>query len=211
MARLQFNKSALAREQASLQRYRRFLPSLDLKRQQLMAERAKAEAALDETRRAIAELRREVAEGLPMLANRDVDLSALAQVRDVVLETENLVGTELPRLAAVKTATRDYALMTKPHWVDAAAAALRRQLELRVREQVEARRLALLDEAVRTITQRVNLFDKVLIPRTRANIRRIRIFLSDQEMAAVVRSKIAKRKHAEAGEARAGDESAEAA
>jgi V/A-type H+-transporting ATPase subunit D len=40
----------------------------------------------------------------------------------------------------------------------------------------------------------VNLFEKVLVPRTRNNIRRIRIYLSDSERAAVVRAKIAKRK-----------------
>jgi V/A-type H+-transporting ATPase subunit D len=62
--------------------------------------------------------------------------------------------------------------------------------------QVELRRLALLDEAVRTITQRVNLFDKVLIPQTRDNIRRIQIYLADGERAAVVRAKIAKGKRA---------------
>ena len=70
-------------------------------------------------------------------------------------------------------------------------------LELCIQEQVLVRRLTLLTTAVNTITQRVNLFDKVLIPRTTANIKRIRINLSDEEMAAVVRSKIAKRNRAE--------------
>jgi V/A-type H+-transporting ATPase subunit D len=46
--------------------------------------------------------------------------------------------------------------------------------------------------AVQKITQRVNLFDKMLIPRTRENIRKIGIFLADSERAAVVRAKIAK-------------------
>ncbi|MEM8855996.1 MAG: V-type ATP synthase subunit D, partial [Pseudomonadota bacterium] len=43
-----------------------------------------------------------------------------------------------------------------------------------------------------------NLFDKVLIPTSRANIKKIRIYLSDEEMASVVRSKISKRKRAAA-------------
>ena len=62
-------------------------------------------------------------------------------------------------------------------------------------------RLVLLETAVKTITQRVNLFDKVLIPKTKSNIKDIKIYLSDEEMAAVVRSKISKRKRA--AEARA--------
>jgi V/A-type H+-transporting ATPase subunit D len=43
----------------------------------------------------------------------------------------------------------------------------------------------------------------VLIPQTRATIKRIRIALSDAERAAVVRSKIAKKKRAAEGLAEA--------
>lgn len=42
MARLALNKSSLARESGQLSEYKRFLPSLELKRLQIMAERAKA-------------------------------------------------------------------------------------------------------------------------------------------------------------------------
>jgi V/A-type H+-transporting ATPase subunit D len=80
--------------------------------------------------------------------------------------------------------------------VDALADRLERTIRLRLRAQVEERRLVLLDHAVRRITQRVNLFDKVLIPRTRENLRRIRIYLADAERSGVVRAKIAKRKRA---------------
>jgi V/A-type H+-transporting ATPase subunit D len=38
----------------------------------------------------------------------------------------------------------------------------------------------------------VNLFDKILIPDTKKNIKRVQIFLADMERAATVRSKIAK-------------------
>ncbi|WP_119165294.1 V-type ATP synthase subunit D [Algihabitans albus] len=199
MARLQLNKSSLAREARSLRTYERFLPSLDLKRQQLMAERAKAAKTLAETGGEIARFGQEVGQRLPMLANLNVDLTGLATVTDVVVEMENLVGTRLPRLERIEVRIRPYALLSKPHWVDTAAVLLRDMLELRIRLQVEQRRVALLDEAVKTITQRVNLFDKVLIPRTKANIKRIRVYLSDEQMAAVVRSKISKRKHAAAG------------
>ncbi len=197
MARLQLNKSSLAREAKNLRTYQRFLPSLDLKRQQLTAERAKAARALAATRKEIADYRRSAGRELPMLANRDVDLSELVTVTGVELGEENLVGTTLPVLKRVALETRPYAYLAKPHWVDSAAAMLRHMLELRIRVQVEERRLALLEDAVKTITQRVNLFDKVLIPKARANIKRIKIYLSDEEMAAVVRSKISKRKHAE--------------
>ena len=196
MARLQLSKSALSREQKNLRTYKRFLPSLDLKRQQVMAERNEAARQLAQTRREINELRKAAGDINPMLSNRDVDLTDLARITNVSLDVENVVGTRLPTLTAVTVEVRDYPLMGKPFWVDSTAQMLRQMLELRVRVQVEERRLALLEEAVKTITQRVNLFDKVLIPRARQNIKRIQIYLSDLQTAAVVRSKIAKRKRA---------------
>ena len=198
MARLQLNKSSLAREAKSLRTYERFLPSLDLKRQQLMAERAKAVDALAGTRKEIEVFTREIGQKLPMLSNMDVDLSDLVTLSDIDLGSQNVVGTHLPVLRRIVVDIRPYALMARPHWVDNVAATLHDMLELRIRAQVEERRVTLLDAAVKTITQRVNLFDKVLIPRTRANIKRIRIYLSDEQMAAVVRSKISKRKNAAA-------------
>ena len=196
MARLQLSKSALSREQKNLKTYKRFLPSLDLKRQQVMAERNEAARQLAQTRREIDALRKAAGDINPMLSNRDVELTDLARITDVSLDVENVVGTRLPTLTAVTVEVRDYPLMGKPFWVDNTAQMLRQMLELRVRLQVEQRRLALLEEAVKTITQRVNLFDKVLIPRARQNIKRIQIYLSDLQTAAVVRSKIAKRKRA---------------
>lgn len=198
MPRLQLTKSALAHETRQLETFRRFLPSLDLKRQQLMVERKKAAAAKAGLEAEIEALRTRVARALPMLADTGVDLSGLVRVAVVEIGWQNVLGTRLPVLGAVHIEARDYSPLARPHWVDAAVTSLRRMLELRIRVQIEARRVALLEQAVKTITQRVNLFDKVLIPRTRANVKRIKVHLSDAEMSAVTRSKIAKRKYAAA-------------
>ena len=196
MARLALNKSSLSRQQSQLKTFERFLPSLDLKRRQLLAERNKARIALQRTREAIAQFTVDVGERLPMLSNNEIALRGLVRLTGVNLTEENIVGTRLPVLAGIAVEVRAYPLMARPHWVDAVVRELRVVLELRVRAQVEERRLALLEAAVKTITQRVNLFEKVLIPRARGNIKRIRIYLSDAERAGVVNSKIAKRKRA---------------
>ena len=82
MARLQLSKSALSREQKNLRTFERFLPSLDLKRQQVMAERNKAARQLAQTRREITEQLKRAGDSNPMLANRDVDLADLQAVVD---------------------------------------------------------------------------------------------------------------------------------
>jgi V/A-type H+-transporting ATPase subunit D len=199
MARLALNKSSLSKLTRQLGTFERFLPSLDLKRKQLMAERARAQAAVQRTGQAMAALRERVAGRLPMLENREIELADLVRLTALRLGEENVVGTRLPVLQGVEVQRRDYGYLEKPHWVDLLGDELARMLELHARLAVERRRAALLEEAVRKVTQRVNLFEKVLIPRAREHIRKIRIYLSDAERAAVVRSKIAKRKRAVEG------------
>ncbi len=198
MARLALNKASLSRQTQQLKTYERFLPSLDLKRKQLLAERAKAAAALARTKEALRPIDALIAEQLPMVSNAEVDLTDLVRVERVTLGDENVVGTHLPTLESVELEVRDYGFLGRPHWVDRVVRVLRETLELRIQMQVEQERLQLLEVAVRRITQRVNLFEKVLVPRTRESIRRIRIYLSDSERAAVVRAKIAKRKQQQA-------------
>ncbi len=196
MARLQLNKSSLARQQTQLKSYQRFLPSLDLKRQQLMGERAKAVEEVATLEARVHSLAGQVGDQLPMLANEDISLDGLVRLMDYELTEENVVGTRLPKLDRVEVKVADYSPMAKPHWVDDVARLLHDMIEARLRVQTAKARLKLLDKAVKTITQRVNLFDKVLIPGARANIKKIGIYLNDEEMASVVRSKISKRKRA---------------
>ena len=198
MTQLQLNKSSLAREMGQLKTYERFLPSLDLKRQQLVAEKAKAVIAIAEMEAKVAELAAKVGRDVPMLGNTGVDLHGLVRLTDYQLGTENVVGTQLPILEKIQVAVRPYSPMTKPHWVDDVARLLHDMLEARLRVQVARQRVEVLSKAVDVITQRLNLFDKVLIPNARANIKKIRVYLSDAEMASVVRSKISKRKRAAA-------------
>ncbi|MCG6863342.1 MAG: V-type ATP synthase subunit D [Chromatiaceae bacterium] len=199
MTRLSLSKSSLSHEQRRLKTFERFLPSLDMKRKQLLAQRVAARTALERTGAAMVELQAKVETGLPMLSNLEVDLSGLVALEEVRVGRENQMGIWLPILEGIEMQVAPYGRLAKPHWVDSLVDELKAMIELRVREQLELRRLALLEEALRTLTQRVNLFEKVLIPRARDHIRRIGIYLSDQERAAVVRAKIAKDKRRREG------------
>lgn len=196
MARLALSKSSLSKQQTQLKTFERFLPSLDLKRRQLMGERNKAVRRLRRTREEIKSYTDQLGERLPMVSDREIKVSGLVSVKDITLGKENIVGTHLPTLEHVEVEVADYPLLSKPHWVDNMVEELRIIMELKLRAQVDQQRLDILEAAVRTITQRVNLFDKVLIPRTRRNIKQIKIYLADAERAAVINSKISKRKNA---------------
>ena len=194
MARLSFSKAALHKEGAQLKRFKQYLPSLDLKRQQLVVERTKAIAQLNNTQDQIKSCYSLVKEQLPMLSSEHIDMSGLVTIKQVEMSEENVVGVKLPYLKQIEIQSKPYSLLSKPHWVDLLVVQLKEMLELKVRLEVNQKRVEILQQAVKKVTQRVNLFDKVLIPRAQKNIRKIRIFLSDTERAAVVRAKITKNK-----------------
>ncbi len=194
MARLSLNKSQLARETADLAMYRRFLPALDLKRQQLMAERKKIEAHLAEIKARADELISTVGAEIPMLADKEIDLDGLARLKSVKVGEVNVVGLRLPALESIEVEIVEYGFLVRPHWVDVLAARLKEVVRMRIEARIGERQIGLLDKAITKVTQRLNLFDKVLIPKTQGNIRKIQIALSDMERSAVVTSKIAKRK-----------------
>ncbi len=194
MSRIPLSKSQLTREKDNLASYQRFLPALDLKRQQLMTERARARREIADLRAKLAAQPAEIGEALPMLADRRIDLSGLVRLGEVKLGTQNVTGVRMPVVESVEVHRASYGYMARPHWVDALIDRLEAALKLRVEIDVAERRLAVLERAVVRVTQRVNLFDKVLIPQARDNIRRINVYLGDAERAAVVGAKIAKRK-----------------
>ncbi len=193
MPRLALNQASLMRESKRLRTFERLLPSLELKQRQLIAERMKAARLLAGLKQQIEQVDNSVARELPMIADH-LALHNIVRIADLEINEENLLGARLPRLHRVQLETRDYSLLGSAHWLDRLTQHLSRGLELHVRLQVETERAARLEQAVRKVTQRVNLFEKVLVPRARANIRQITVYLSDAERAAVVRAKIARSK-----------------
>ena len=194
MTRLLLTKASLTKQKKQLKVFEDVLPSLDLKRRQLSAERSKARKMLAETRQKLKDIEPEIARELPMLSNQLVDLTDIAKVTGVELVEHHVMGTRLPKVKRVQIQVRDYALLGKPFWVDRLVELLKVALETQIGVQVAQRRVELLERAERIATQRFNLFDKVLIPQTKANIKKIQIYLADVDRAGVVNSKIAKRK-----------------
>ena len=196
MSKAPINKSSLAQQRNQLRLFKRFLPSLDLKRQQLMTEQKQAVQQLADAEQQVDQLTRSLKGLMEPLGAYEIDLSGLVSIESVVVEEENIVGARLPVAREVKFKTAPYSMLAKPFWVDFLVEYLQRMCTMRVHLQVRRERVARLNQQVRRITQRVNLFDKVLIPRATENIKLIQIGLSEEERSAVVRSKIAKKKHA---------------
>jgi len=196
MATIALSKSSLQQQRDKLRLFERFLPSLELKRQQLTAEYKKAMQVLAAAEQGADQASRSLTALLPILGSSPMQLSGLVRIRRVDVAEEDILGLRLPTLRAVEFDAADYSLLATPFWLDDLVTCLKDVATYRLRLQVYRERVARMQGAVRRVTQRVNLFEKVLIPNAKQNIARIQIFLSDVERAAVVTSKIAKGKRA---------------
>ena len=194
MARLSLTKASLTKQKQQLKTFEDVLPSLDLKRRQISAERAKARKRLAQTQQQLEELESVISKELLMLSNELINLQYLVKVTKIDLVEENVMGTWLPKVKQVEIEVHNYAYLGKPFWVDRLVELLQVALKAKIEIQVIQQQVKLLNQSERVITQRFNLFDKVLIPQTKANIKKIQIYLADAERAGVVNSKLAKRK-----------------
>jgi len=192
MPKVKLSKSALQVQRTQLHLYQKLLPSLDMKRRQLTVEHERARTDYQDAQRAVQELEANIGRELSMLANDDLDLSGLVRMKKCIVSQENVAGVRLPVLRGIEVEVAEYSMLAQAAWVDQLATRLRMAAEERMRLDVSARRVAVLGKAMRQITQRVNLFERILIPGAKSNIRCIRIFLGDLERDSVVRSKLAK-------------------
>lgn len=121
-------------------------------------------------------------------------LGRLISIQSINVHEENIVGAKVPVFGSVEFNIKEYAYLNTPHWFETAIALIRALVELGLQIKLLLSAQEILAGEIKTVTQRKNLFEKVLIPEALKQIRLIQIFLSDNERAGVVSSKIAKRK-----------------
>jgi len=189
-----FNKTALKGQRDSLAKYQKFLPILLLKKMQLQLVIRQLEPVLEAKRRELEETLTSVRPWAKLLSEPSVDIEDYLRIEEVRTKKDNIAGVEVPEFDQVVYKDFFYSLFATPAWLDKAVDALRRLVAVREELQVLLEKDRLLREELRTTTQRVNLFEKKLIPELRENIRKIKIFLGDEETAAVGRAKLAKGK-----------------
>lgn len=192
MSKISLTKSGLQKEKQQLLLYVKLLPSLELKRMQLMAEYARAQTEKAHFQEVSEKEISAVDQKLPMVGNRDIHLEKLLSINSIEIGEQNIVGIKLPYLKKISFDVLDYSFLATPHWVDAALLELKKGIEARMNLKIMDMRIDKLKTAVRRMTQRVNLFEKILIPSSKKNIQKIQIALGDAERTAVIRSKLAK-------------------
>ncbi len=196
---IKLTKNELKKQKDNLKQFQRYLPTLQLKKQQL-------QSVIMGIRQ---ELARKEAERIQMIGDLDdwiavfaeneifeeeKKLDRLVQPDKVIVKDENIAGVTIPAFEELTFKDINYDVDDYPLWVDTAVFKLREIARLDAIVSTLRKQTELLEAELRTTSQRVNLFEKVKIPEAKENIRVIQVYLGDQQTAAVVRGKISKKK-----------------
>lgn len=199
MAKIKLTKNEQKKQKDSLKQFTRYLPTLQLKKQQLQTVIRQSYAEIEELK----VKQKEAVEGMKSWIavygensswSEERSISHLVKVKEVKKTKGNIAGVEVPVFQSLVFEDVPYDLRVYPLWVDKAIIALGEIARYDALIETLKERIRLLDKELRTTTQRVNLFEKVKIPEAKENIRKIGIYLQDQQTSAVVRGKIAKKK-----------------
>ena len=196
MAKIKLTKSELKAQRDALKQFTRYLPTLQLKKQQLQMEMRGCDERMRRNLEAEQELRDHLRNWVALFGTPGITEELLGAVKLEGIETDraNIAGVDVPIFRQAKFEVKEYNLFTSDPWFDEAVEAVKGIISIKSEYKVIKEQKDLIEKELRTTTQRVNLFEKVKIPECKENIRTIQIYLGDQQTAAVGRSKIAKRK-----------------
>ncbi|MBR4890215.1 MAG: V-type ATP synthase subunit D [Clostridia bacterium] len=194
MAKIKLTKNELKVQKDALKMYRRYLPTLTLKKQQLQAEIRTIEANANAVRKEKQKLEEGFLSWIAVFAEKEAFPDGIITVSNIRKGSGNIAGVDIPTFEGADFKRGDYDLYLTPLWVDIAANHMEKAMALDLEAEVLDEQVRLLEKELLVTSQRVNLFEKVKIPETEENIRKISIYMADQQVSAVVRSKISKRK-----------------
>lgn len=192
MAKIKLTKTELKAQTDALKRFQRFLPMLQLKKQQLQGEIAGIVQKAEETTARERAVREDLDRWVGLFATDEELLAGLVKVKSVNTGMANVAGVTIPTFESIETDVKEVDAWSTPAWVDNAVDTTTQILSLQCERSIYQEQKALIEKELQLTSQRVNLFEKVKIPECREAIRKIKIAIGDEQTAAVTRGKIAK-------------------
>jgi len=193
MAKLRLTKNEFKKQKDSLKRYVRYLPTLELKKTQLLVEIRRIQDSIDRIESEIDVLEKNINSWVELFSE-DIDLRSLFELKEIKSSIGNIAGSDIELFEGVVFEDKEYDYMEYPLWVDRGLVVVKQIMTLKAEQVILNKQQHVIKEELRVTIQRINLFDKVMIPKSKDNIRKIKIYLGDMDTAAVVRGKIAKNK-----------------
>ena len=192
MAKIKLTKNELKKQKDSLKMYKRYLPTLMLKKQQLQGEIRVTELRIKELYSEKDKLDETFKTWVAVFGERGIFTADILKISRLNTAQGNIAGVAIPIFEGAEFVIAPYDLARKPLWLDIAVEKMKQVILLDLEAQVLEEQRRRLDRELRITTQRVNLFEKIKIPETKGHIKKIQVYLGDQQTSAVVRGKIAK-------------------
>ncbi|MDZ7370266.1 MAG: V-type ATP synthase subunit D [candidate division KSB1 bacterium] len=194
MAKIKLTKNELKAQKDALKRFMRYLPTLELKKKQLLMEIQRVQKEVDELQAEIDRMTRQIEQWVDLYGDESINLHDYVRIREILTGEGNIAGIDIPLFQDVLFDEVPYDLLETPLWIDRGIEAVKEQIRRLAEQQILLKQKALIEQELRTTIQRIKLFEEIKIPEARENIRVIQIALGDQMTAEVVRGKIAKKK-----------------
>jgi V/A-type H+-transporting ATPase subunit D len=192
---IKLTKTELRAQQNKLVQLQKYLPTLQLKKMLLQVEVTGAQQEIQELNAAFRDLEKKISSFSSLFSDKQAfDLFPSVKVLEVKKTSENIAGVDIPLFEKVVFQESDYFLFDTPVWIDSGIASLKDLIEIKEKRIVGEEKKRALEKELREVSIRVNLFEKILIPRAQQNIKKIKIFLGDQLLAAVCQAKVSKEK-----------------
>lgn len=194
MEKIKFTKGELKKQRDSLKQFRHYLPTLQLKKQQLQMRILECRRNIEDKMALIGQKEGAVVAWAGLLRDLKGGIHQWINPQKIRVNYTNIAGANIPVFDDVEFLVPEYDYYEVPFWVDKAIEEFRVLAKYYAEVGVIKKQIEILEKELRITTQRVNLFEKVKIPECLDNIRRIRISLGDQQANAVGISKVAKKK-----------------
>lgn len=195
MAQIKYTKIELSKYIKKKSLFSKYLPTLQLKKMLLQAEVFKAQTEINAAKEKYNKQYAIVESHAHLLSDPASDLVIdQVQVENIDVTHENIAGIEVPSLRNVAFKQVETCLVTEPIWMEDLVSMIKVLKKAAERVRIAKEKKRILEEELRTISIRVNLFEKRLIPETTKIIKKIKVFLHDQDLQAVAAAKVSKNK-----------------
>lgn len=195
MSKIRFTKDELKRQRDLLAQYKKYLPILQLKKQQLQSELQYQNELLKQKLDSLTQKELFISKWIGLLKIEKIEIKSWIRPQRINFTYKNIAGIEVPIFLNLEFIfPLDYDLFIYPVWFEKGIEYLKEFISLIEEIKIIQMAIELLKEQLRIAIQRVNLFEKIKIPQTEEIIRQIKVYLGDLLTAEICRSKIAKKK-----------------
>jgi V/A-type H+-transporting ATPase subunit D len=196
--RIRLNKVSLREQKQKMAMYVRFLPALEARKQQLVMQLAFVRKNIRDQQVLMAKILEEISSWASLYWDIEKILRFFISIREIRFASRNVAGLRIREFVEVVYDDPGHSLFSTPYSFDFVLKKTREAISLREHIKILEEQEHVLLEGFRKTSQRINLYEQRLIPLCREAVRKISVYLQDQQAAAVGVAKVAKRLSEEA-------------